>query len=92
MGAFRLGIPNLQPAGYMWPSRPIHATLHPTLKIFSSSFDFNCEEVPLQLQMELIDIQCSEDSKSVVYCRWILRNNKERICIKIYSDISILWR
>ena len=47
----------------MQPSRPIYATLHPTYKIFFSSFNVDCEEVPLQLQMGLNDFQCSEDFK-----------------------------
>ena len=38
--------------------------LNPTFKIFSLPFDVDYEEVQLQLQMELIDLQCSEDLKS----------------------------
>ena len=55
--SFITRIPNLQ------PSRPMNTTLHPTFKIFSSSFDVDCEEVPLQLQMELIDLLYSKDLK-----------------------------
>ena len=37
----------------------------PTFTIFSSPFDADCEEeVPLHLQMEVIDLLCSEDLKS----------------------------
>ena len=53
-----LEIPNL------WFLRPICASLHATLKIFSSPFDVDSEEkVPLQLKIKLNDLQCSEDFK-----------------------------
>ena len=35
-----------------------------TFKIFSSSFDVDCAEVPFQLSKELIDLKSSEDLKS----------------------------
>ena len=43
------------------PSKPIYVVLNPSFKIFSSLFNIVCEEVSLQLQMELTDLQCSED-------------------------------
>ena len=39
------------------------AAHHPISKISCSSFDVDFKEVPLQLQMELIDLQNSEDLK-----------------------------
>ena len=42
----------------------ISGVLNPDLNIFSSLFDVDCEEILLQLQMELIDHQCSEYLKS----------------------------
>ena len=38
--------------------------IHSIFKIFSSPFDVDCEDVPLQLQLKLIDLQYSEDLKS----------------------------
>ena len=35
--------------------------LHSTFKFFSSPFHDDCEKVPLQIQMKLIDFQCSEN-------------------------------
>ena len=52
------------PVGRRQPSRPIYLALHPTFEIFSPLFDVDFEEVPLQLQIEIIDIQCSENFKS----------------------------
>ena len=48
----------------MWTSRPIHTAFHSTSKIFSSLFGIDCEEIKLQQQMELNDLQRSEDLKS----------------------------
>ena len=48
----------------MWLSRPIHAALHTTFKIFFLPFDVDYEKILLQMQIELIDLQCSEDLKS----------------------------
>ena len=62
--SFIPGVLNPLPMGHMWSSRPIHAAFHPTFKIFSLLFDADCKEVSLQLQLELIDFQCSEDLKS----------------------------
>ena len=45
-------------------SRPICAALDPTFNIFFLPFDADCKEVTLQLQMQLIGLQCSEDLKS----------------------------
>ena len=47
----------------MQPLKPICVALYTIFKIFSSLFDVDCEEVPLQLQVELTDLQCSEDLK-----------------------------
>ena len=59
--------------------RPILVALQPTFKIFSSPFDVDCEEVPLQLQMELIDLQCSEDFKSKFLACHILNFYKSHV-------------
>ena len=39
---------------------PIHDALHPTFKIFSAPFEVNCEEAPLKLWIDDIDLQFSE--------------------------------
>ena len=46
---------------HMLSSRLIRTAPHLTFKIFSSHFDVDCKEVPLQLQMELSDFQWSEE-------------------------------
>ena len=43
-------------------TRPIHVPFY--LKIFPFLFDVDCIEVPLQMQIKLIDLQCLEDLKS----------------------------
>ena len=43
--------------------RLIHAALQTTFKIFSSSFDVDLVETPLQLQLDLADLQCLKDLK-----------------------------
>ena len=57
-----------------WPLRPIYVTLHPIFKIFSLSFDVDCKEVPL-----LIDLQCSEDLKSKFLACHILNFCKNQV-------------
>ena len=63
----------------LWPSRTICTALLPTFKIFSSPFDIDREEVLLQLQMELIDLQCSEDLKSKFLVFHILELYKDYV-------------
>ena len=43
-----------------WLSRSIHVALHP----ISFTFEVDCEEVPLKLQMKCIDLLCSDNLKS----------------------------
>ena len=38
------------------------------LSKFSLYFNIDYEELPLQLQMEFMDLQCSEDLKSKFHC------------------------
>ena len=52
---------HLWSTGQMQSTRPIYAALHPTFKMFSLPFDVDREELLLQLEMELIDLQCWED-------------------------------
>ena len=47
-------------------------TIQSTFKIFFSPFDVDYEKVPLQLQMELFDLQCSENLKSKFLAWYIL--------------------
>ena len=58
---------------------PQEAALSPTCKIFSLRFDVDCEEVPIQLQMELIYLQCSEDLKNKFPACHILDFRKRHI-------------
>ena len=62
---------NPQPTGHMHPSMPTSVVLLLTFKIFSSPFDVDWEEVPLQPQMKLV-LQCSEDLKSKFLTCYIL--------------------
>ena len=56
-------------------SRFICSALHPTFKI-----DIDCEEeLPLQLQMGLIDLQCLEDLKSKFLASYILNFYKNNM-------------
>ena len=56
---------------FFWARSPklhmkyIHVAPEPTLKIFSLSFNIDCEEIPLQLPTELYDLLCFEDLKSL---------------------------
>ena len=45
-----------EPLNNMQLSRPSHAALYPTFRIFFLSFSVDCKEVPLQWQMVLIDV------------------------------------
>ena len=47
--------------------------------LFSSLFDIDCKEVQLQLQMEFIDLQCSEDLKSKFLACHILNFYKNHV-------------
>ena len=60
----------------MWHLRPYHVTLHQIFRIFSPPSDVDCEEIPLQLQVELIDLQYSQDLKSKFFVCHILDINK----------------
>ena len=51
---------NWRPASHMLLSKPIRAVVHSTFNILSSPFDVNFKEVRIQLQMQLIDLQCLE--------------------------------
>ena len=61
-----------QPVGHIHLLRPICVTLCPTFKIFSLPFDVDCREVPLQLQMKIVDLQCSDDLKKKFLSCYIL--------------------
>ena len=56
-----------------------YVPLPSTFKIFSTPFDFDCEEVLLQLQMELSVLQCSKDLKSKFLACHILDFYKNHI-------------
>ena len=66
-------------SGFQSTACGLHAALHASLKIFSSPFDVDCEEIPLQLQMGLIDRQCSGDLKSKFLTCHILDFNKNHV-------------
>ena len=67
-----ISVQNISIRGPQPATRGPHAVLetHPYgptsnfFKFFCLSFDVDCKEIPLQLQMELIDLLCSEDLKS----------------------------
>ena len=61
--------------------------LHPNFKIFL--FDVHCEEVPLQLQIELLDLWCSEDLKSKFLACYILNFYKNHMFLSGWILIRI---
>ena len=65
---FTTEVPNPRIVSHLKPLRPYFGSTSPTFKIFSPSFYVDWEEVHLQLQMELIDLSCSEDLKSTFSC------------------------
>ena len=72
----------------LWPSRPISVAPNPTFKIFILAFDTDCEGVPLQLPMEVTDLQSSKDLKSKFLSNHILISRRTT-CFHLDNSLTL---